>query len=136
MKKVTAKKVERLRKAIWDYLEEKIRKPDVEIFGSDHAKGGKWDPIPDVGMGWNEGNKWISDFPTCPWGRKEEDRRTDETSDLKLYYDGGGYDYLSPHGELPEIAEKHQSALSELAWKLDFFAEGYDSTSLAFYYEG
>jgi len=113
MKKVTAKKVERLRKAIWDYLEEKIRKPEVEFFGSDHAKGGKWDPLANVGV-----------------------RTTDHGADLELYYDGAGYDWLSPNGGAPETAEKHQSALSELARKLDFHAEAYDSTSLAFYYEG
>ena len=116
MKKVTAKKVERLRKAIWDYLEEKIRKPGVEIFGSDHAKGGKWDPLADVMI---------------------RSSATDSArADLQLYYDGAGHDHLSPNGEMPWIAEKHQSALSEIARKLDFHAEGYDSTSLAFYYEG
>jgi hypothetical protein len=114
MKKVTAKKVERLRKAIWDYLEEKIRKPEVEFFGSDHAKGGKWDPLVSVG---------VRSSPISG-------------ADLELYYDGIGYDHLSPNGGGPETAEKHQSALSELARKLDFHAEEYDSTSLAFYYEG
>jgi len=120
MKKVTAKKVERLRKAIWDYLEEKIRKPEVEFFGSDHAKGGRWDPLADVRI-----------RPSATSGVD-----LFSTADLELYYDGAGHDHLSPAGGTPETAEKHQSALSELARKLDFFAEEYDSTSLAFYYEG
>lgn len=85
------------------------------------GRGGKYDPVADVGV----------------WVGPEVARYSDSGADVVLHYDGAGYDVFSDSGDYAYMGlRKYREHVEKLGAKYKYHVEPLNNYSLGFYYEG
>ena len=110
-----SRKDKRLKENLETYLHSIQLKEEKEM-GPKWGKGGKYDPVADVGI-------WIGD---------DLDRRDAYNADVVLHFDGAGYDYFTYTSPLREF----RRAVEGIAKKLGYHMEDLTNWSIGFYNEG
>lgn len=121
LKKADLRKDKKLAKAIEKYMRE-VQDESQRQMDGDKAwgRGGKYDPVADVGV-------WIGD---------EAKRKSDSGASVVFHFDGAGYDMFSTQGDYAHMGlRQYRQYIERLARQHGYEAEDLNNWSMGFWAE-